>query len=361
MYMYLLLLMYLLLIGLFIYSNEQNSISKKTSIIKIFYVVSAGFSVWLVMALRSNTVGTDLLNYSFEFYNSEFYLNNHIRETELGYSYFNNFFNYFGFSYQMYIALIAGIFVISISHLYHSYSRNMILSFYLHITIGLFAISMSGLRQTIAIALSMLAFTFLVKRKHILYFFIVGLAYLFHNSAIVFLTLYFLREIRITKKNGFIFLSLCLMLFVFKSEIATIIQKMSPEKYLRYSDYTVNINPLVIIVMIAIPLTCLIFWPNDIANDNKYHRIMSIFFVMSCANFVVYFFASEIPLFERLSLYFIVFNTILIPNIISDISNRHIKTLALLTCILLPLIQFLISTPGGSYGIDEYKFFWEQY
>jgi len=322
-------------------------------------VLIPGFGIWLIMALRGNMVGTDILNYSFEFYNSEFYLDYKLRETEMGYSYFNNLFNNLGFGYQQYIALIAGIFIIAISYFYYNYSRYIFLSFYLHITIGLFSISMSGLRQTMAIAFSVIAFTFLEKNRVFLYFSAIGIAYLFHNSALIFLFLYFFRKVKISKKNGLLFLIVCLMIFIFKGAIATVVQMISPEKYHRYTDLVINVNYSVIFVMIAIPIVCLMFWPKNIEKDVNYHRNMSIFFVMSCINFVVYFLATEIPLFERLSLYFIIFNTVLIPNIISDIKSRHVRSLALLMCIVLPLIQFLISTPGGSYGIDNYKFFWE--
>lgn len=361
MYVYFLLFMHLLLFAMLTRSKENNKITTQSAHKRIFYVLIPGFSIWVVMALRSDMVGTDILNYSLEFYNSNFYLDYKIRKSEMGYSYFNNFFNILGFGYQQYIALIAGIFIIAISYFYYNYSRYIVLSFYLHITIGLFSISMSGLRQTIAIGLSIIAFTFLEKNKIFLYFLAIGVAYLFHNSALVFLLLYFFRKVKITKKNGLLFLTACLLIFNFKGTIAKVIQNVSPEKYLKYIENVANVNNLVIIVMIAIPVICLIFWPKNIDEDEKYHRNMSMFFVMSCINFVVYFLATEIPLFERLSLYFIIFNTVLIPNIVSDIANRNIRTLALLMCIVLPMIQFLISTPGGSYGIDNYKFFWERY
>ena len=83
------------------------------------------------------------------------------------------------------------------------------------------------------------------------------------------------------------------------------------------------------------------------------------FFIISCFNFVVYFLATKIVMLERILFYFMIYNSILIPNIIQGIKSKETRMIAKIACIILPLIQFIISTPGGSLGIDNYKFFWE--
>jgi len=74
---------------------------------------------------------------------------------------------------------------------------------------------------------------------------------------------------------------------------------------------------------------------------------------------VINIFALNIDMFARLTFYFITYNTVLIPNIIQGIKDRKIRLIAKTACIILPLIQFSIATPGGSLGIDKYIFFWE--
>ncbi|WP_064093142.1 EpsG family protein [Rossellomorea aquimaris] len=324
------------------------------------YVLIAGISLFVVMALRDVSVGTDILGYLNEYENGKYYLNNLIRDSELGYSYFNYALGQLGLNFQAYLAIIAAIFVITMSLLYYLYSKNILLSFYLHVTIGIFAMSMSGLRQTIAISLTILAFIYLIKNKKILFFIFVGIAYFFHNSAIVFLLVFFLRKIRINKKTGFIIYGLSCVAFIGRGLFGSLVQQLTPEKYIRYLDNTAYVNPLLIVVVMALPLACLFFWPKSSNEHNEdYIRVMSISFVLSCINFVVFFLAMEIPLFERISLYFMIYITLLIPNVIQGIKSKNIRVIAMMACIIFPLIQFIISTPGGSMGIDNYKFFWE--
>lgn len=120
----------------------------------------------------------------------------------------------------------------------------------------------------------------------------------------------------------------------------------------------IHVNPVVIVVAMMIPLACLLFWPRNDENE-EYNRAMSIFFILACINFIVYFLALEIKLFERMTFYLMIYNTILITNVVQGIRSKDMHMIAKIVCIILPLIQFILATPGGSLGIDNYRFFWE--
>lgn len=321
------------------------------------YIFIAGFSLFLLMSLRHFTVGTDLRSYYNEFLNAELFLS--LRPSEIGYSYFNYFFYKVGFNFQMYLTVIAAIIVYAISKLYLIFSKNIMLSYYLFVTLGLFAITLTGLRQSLAIAITIFAFTNLMKNKKVLFFILVIIAYFFHNSAIAFLIIYPIRNIKINNKMGFMLYFMALASYFAINIFVPIVWRISPERFVRrYMILESNINPLVVIVYILIPLAILLVWKFD--NRNKqFDAQITTMFIISLINMLVYFLATEIALFERVSLYFIVYNTILIPNVIETIRDREIKLLAKIICIVLPMIMFTISTPGGSAGIDNYKFFWK--
>ncbi len=322
------------------------------------YFIIAGTSLFFIMALRDVTVGTDTFSYYYEYQNADVYINNLFRPTELGYSYFNYVINRLGLGFQTFLAIIATFIVFSISILYYKYSKNILLSYYLFVTIGLFSMSMTGLRQTMAVSLTILAFIYLMKNKNALFFIFVGIAYFFHNSAIVFLLIFFLKKIRINKKIGAIIYIVSGMLFFMKGWLSLLIEYITPEKYLRYMSADTHINSLVIIIAMLIPLVCLLFWPKGSLDNEEHNKTMSLIFLISCLNFVMYFLALEINMFQRLSLYLIIYNGILIPNVIEGIKSKEIRMIAKIACIFFPLVQFIMSTPGGSFGIDEYKFFW---
>lgn len=327
---------------------------------KIYFVL-AGFSIFLLMALRNVSVGTDTIRYFYEFENAEFYINNLIRSSEKGYSFFNYLVNKLGISFQIYLSIISAFFIMVISKLYYKYSKNILMSYYLHVTIGLFAMSMTGLRQSLAISFTIIAFINLMKNKKIFFFLFVFVAYTFHNSAVAFIPVYFLKNIRLDRKKAIIIYLLSASLVFMKSWIANLIAIITPDRYSRYwlMQDSIHINPLVILVALAIPLVTIIFWPKADTERKLENESISILFILSCINFIIYFFALEVMLLERISLYFMVYNTVLIPNVIRTIKNKDIRRVGWAACIILPLLQFIITTPGGSLGIGEYKFFWE--
>jgi hypothetical protein len=331
----------------------QNGLRLKHNSKVYFYV--AGISLLLLMSLRGISVGTDLLGYQWEYENGLF------RNAEPLFSYFNYVLKELGISFQFYLTIIAVIVITAITLLYYKYSKNILLSYYLHVTIGLFAMSMTGLRQTIAVCLTIFAFVILMKNKKLLFFAFVGVAYFFHNSAIAFLLVYFIKNIRIKKKTGLIVYALSTLAFICKKWIVILVAYVTPVKYLKYLELAdFSVNPLVIIVSMAIPLACLVFWSDKIwGNNEEQKRVMSTLLIMSIFNMVINIFALNIDMFARLTFYFITYNTVLIPNIIQGIKDSKIRIIAKTACIILPLIQFSMATPGGSLGIDQYIFFWE--
>lgn len=350
---YIILLLYWGFFALILNQLFKNRIKSKNKI----YIIMAGGSLFLLMSLRHISVGTDLISYYSEYLNSELYLT--LRPSELGYSYFNYFFSNIGMNFQLYLSVIALITVGSISKLYLKFSQNIMLSYYLFVTLGLFGMTLTGLRQSLAIIITIFAFISLMENKKLLFFILVFVASLFHNSAISFLIVYLLKNIKLTRKKGFIIYFITLASYFGLDIFILVVEKLSPEQYLRkYMFLESNINPLVILVYLLIPLAVLLVW-KPTSKDKHFDSPMSAMFMISLMNILIYFLATEVALFERISFYFIIYNTILIPNAIETIRSRDIKLISKIACIVFPLIMFLISTPGGSLGIDNYKFFWE--
>jgi hypothetical protein len=320
------------------------------------YIIMAGGSLFLLMSLRHVSVGTDLIGYYYEYLNSELYLS--LRHNELGYSYFNHFFRNIDVNFQLYLSIIALITVFSISKLYLKFSHNIMLSYYLFITLGLFGMTLTGLRQSLAIMITIFAYTSLMENKRLKFFILVGLATLFHNSAIIFIVIYFIKKIKITKRKGIVLYILTLLSFFIKDILITLVITISPERYIRkYLIVESGVNPIVILVYVAIPIAVLLVWNRD-SMEEKIKESTSIMILMSLINIVIYFIAIDIPMVSRFSYYFMIYNTILLPNVIESIKSKDTKFIAKGVCIILSLIMFLMSTPGGSLGIDNYKFFW---
>ncbi|MFS7403404.1 EpsG family protein [Carnobacterium maltaromaticum] len=352
MQIYFILIFYWLCINLI--KNQINldfSLPKNKKYKKMF-VFFMGLGIFLVMSLRGEYVGSDLSNYKFQYYTDV------LRPTELAYSYLNNYLRDLNFSFQQYLALLALFCTLVLSILYYKYSKNIFFSFYLYLTIGMFAMSLTGLRQTIAVMFTALAFMLMRKNRPVLFIIFIFIAYYFHNSAIIFFPVYLVRKIKLNKKTATIVYLFSILTFIFRKNIASLSLMVVPEKYLKYSHSfeIINVNPIVIIVSLLIPLACLFFWKNI---DKKDENLMSIVFFFSCVTIVLNILSLEINLLERMSYYFSFYVMILIPNVIESIKNNKDRFIAKTLCLIFPLLNFIISTPGSSLKIDDYKFFWQ--
>lgn len=332
---------------------------------KIFYCIGSGLALLTVMGLRHPSVGTDTNQYIFKLnliyndFHNEYKL---IENSEWGYELLNILLNMIGVTNQAFLLIIAFIISLSFSLFYFKFSKNMFLSMYLHLTIGLFAMSMSGIRQTIAICFILLAFHYTVKGNFFKFITSVFLAYIFHNSAIVFFFVYFLRKIKVTRNRAIILLTVVTSSILFRKSFTPIIEFIMPERYIgRYELFSQTnlVNPMLIVIAIAVPTACLIFWRNIEMLGEKELQLFSILFIMSCINILMNILSLDSNMIGRVSFYFLVFNTVLIPNVISQIQDKRIRFFGYYFGIVLPLIQFVRSTPGGTYQIDHYKFFWQ--
>lgn len=99
---------------------------------------------------------------------------------------------------QLWLIATSAFFFFTFSKFVEKNSMDPYFSYFIFFTIfGLF--QMSGVRQSCAMAVLMMAFEQMKKKNLIKYLLLVGLAYLFHKSAIVFLPFYFIGKRKITK------------------------------------------------------------------------------------------------------------------------------------------------------------------
>ena len=304
-------------------------------------------SLFVLVGLRSTSVGTDTSAYEFEFYNAAI----DKRITEPGYSFVNFKLNEFGFSFKFFLILYSALLVGSITWLINTFSKDIFYSYILFFALGFMAFSMSGVRQTIALAFTMIAFIFLMKDKPIKFLFFVLLGSSFHIMTLSFLVVLLFYKWRLDLKAAFLIYALSFITFFVSAPILDYIEEVTGLVYfLYYRDTDSSINPLVTFMHIFIPLIALIFWPK------KLSRIYSVLYLLSIINLIIVLFALEIPMLNRLGLYFSLYSVILIPNIVADIDSKGLRLFTKTFGMVIPMLIFAISTPGNSVGIDNYEF-----
>lgn len=320
-------------------------------------------TLFLVMALRHYSVGVDTKQYLYRYNNIIYPLNFSILGMkEWGFHGIAAILKNSGVSNQGYIAIISLIIIVLYTRFYYKYSPNMFFSFYLHLTIGLFSLSLSGVMQAISVGIILIAFDYMIQDKPIHFIICVVVAYIFHNSAVFFLPVYFLRNIKIDRKKGFILLlSFCFALIMI-NPVMDIIKLIVPNQYASYlsPENASSANPLVIIVALGITTFCLFFMNEDDNLDTESYKLRSSLLIMSLINSFVNVLSFNASIISRIAFYFVPFNIILIPFIINRIRNKGTKYMTFILFLFLALAQFAISTPDGTTQIDKYIFFWEK-
>jgi len=325
----------------------------------LIFTIVAAISLITVMSLRDISVGTDLKTYFVEFQNSHLFWINKTRGHESGYDLLNLVFKNMNISFQGFIGFVSFLFVLPMSMMYYAYSKNVFLSFYLHVTIGLFQMTMSGLRQTIAISITILAVLFLMKDKWIPFIALVLIASYFHSSSLFVLFFLVLYKVKLNRKKAILvyLLTICLsFLLVSVFDISRIISLLIQGT--RYGIYLSIFHSTqsslgVIMESCLIPLFAIVYFPTN--SDLKESNIFSLFFLASCVNCSLNILALGIPLIERVGYYFVFYNTMLLSNTLESIYDKKTRDSGYVMLLVAGLIQMLLTFPDSFASIVPYR------
>ncbi len=250
---------------------------------------------------------------------------------------------------QMWLAFLSILYIVAIIYLISKESKNPYVSVIIFLSLGYFTFSLTGLRQALAMTLMVPAYFMAKRHKPIKFILIVLLAYLFHNTALIFLLIYPIRNLKFGWFHVF-FISACLVVSLFfKSQFKEFIGEVFKDSYLGgYSDNDKSLNFSGIIIQLAIFVFSLFYYKNITAKNKD------VLILYNCAFLGLSFQLFSIVVAEmfRVSMYFSIFNLILIPlAIVSEPKTRWQNIESILITVVL-LAYILIGR------VPEYSFFW---
>ena len=251
-------------------------------------------------------------------------------EIDLGYDVFTSTIKYCGGSIQtvfFLVSVLSSFFLFKSLKKYTPYPLNSILVYY-----GLlyFMLDMSGLRQALALAIFLFSCQYIHERKFYRFFLLIVLATLFHWSSIVLLPLYFVCSRRLSLFTIVAFMIPALIIFFFSIRwldaiITLILPFFSNESlltkgyiYTTTTEFTggwkLNLTTIFNISLSLAILILLITYRQELETRFKY---FNLFFNLFFIQLVIYFSCSELPeIAERMKLFFVVANVILLPYFI---------------------------------------------
>lgn len=201
----------------------------------------------------------------------------------------------------------------------------------------LFLTHLSSIRQTIALCIFCIAVRFIIKRKFIIYLFLVIIAAAFHQSAIILIPVYFLASNSKLNKKGIVICTSVLMLLLFTPLFNTISYKLLelfPRNYTHYFEQGVQSSLRSAILSGVIYLIIIL-------NINKLEGRQLVYGKLSLISAVISILAIKVSMMTRIGMYFDIFIIVTIPNIMELNKNRISKKLIFMIVLIIYLGRYI--------------------
>lgn len=330
-----------------------NSILK----IKKKYLFFMGIML-LIASLRDVSVGTD----------TEFYvkLYNNIRNIsliniltlstriEIGYLILNKIISlFFKNNFKFFILILSLIIYIPFFIILKKESKDIYFSLFLFLGLRYYYFFLSGLRQSLSIVLIFASFYFFKRNQNFKFLILNILAYFFHKTAIIFLPVFMLKEIKFEKKyiNRVLFMGVIYILI--GDKLLLIVTKTLKLEY--YSGYITSSNffgrfELTLVLQFFYSLVMLFFQQRiqERKQDNLINWITLLGVFMNLVSLTG-------SVLARLALYYNIFMIVIIPNSLVKKPNKILKIIVI-TFILINHFVILYFRPEWN-NVASYKMF----
>ncbi len=290
-------------------------------------------SIYLLMILKAPLTG-DYSRYAYNFLDTankslQFYWE---RGTEAGFYILTKLIGDLHYSVFFYFAVTSAFLCLSLFFFLKRFAVNKKYAVYFYYTIGLFAFSLAGLRQALAMSVCLFAYESARKRKAIPFLLLVGAAFFLHKSALFFLPAFFVGQVPWKKKYHLLILTAYAIVGIFFQRLyAWITDWMNYD----YSIESTGNGGIFLLILLVIAFLGVVYRQRLMdANPD------SLFFLnMHFAVILLWIFRMFTRTAERPTFYYLYASVILLDRILSlksekDEEERTRKLLVLLSVLL---------------------------
>lgn len=315
----------------------------------------------ILVALRHPRVGNDTINYIHFFKQIARADWNQIQWNSLepGYQLFNKVISLVSDNPHFFLA-VAGIAVSVMLFLpYHRMCVDAPLTIILFCNMSIFFMMFSGIRQMMAIGISMIAYMFVRQRRAILFLLSVGIAMSFHTSAFMLLFMYPLYHVKVTKKWAIYTIPVLLIAFMFNRQIFSVLGTFL-ESHSKYSTDITMTGAYSMLLLFVIFAVFSFVVPDDLHLDEETIGLRNFLLLA----LVIQLFAPLNYLAMRMNYYYLVFIPLLLPRIIACAGTRYRNIAAgarIIMCLFFFAYFFVRAKSGITLHTIPYHFFWEYY
>lgn len=204
--------------------------------------------------------------------------------------------------------------------------------------LGLYAFFIAGIRQTAAISIVLISYKYLKDGKLIKFLFCIAVAYLIHNSSILFIIAYPLRYIRVRWWFPVVLVGLYIASSTIQIDgIVQLAELLFKDRFAAYgTSYESTQNASAFLIQLV--LYMIVFYKiQPLAKKDPTNNIL---FVLATIGLFFQSLAGMLAEMSRISLYFCVFDVILVPRALAEYNANIrpiINTAFIVTCLILLL------------------------
>ena len=263
-------------------------------------------------------------------------------------------------NHTLYLLAIAAFVTYSFSKFVYKYSKNPLFSYIVYFSLNYYSICFQMLRHAVAISILLFSYDSLINRKVLKFILIVLFASCFHSSAIVFLLAYPIANLKIGLKQLMIISAALGGVFLLRNQILDIIGLVVNTSFKQYVSYgfTTNERGLSItgtLILIVIYLTEL-FLLFPLNSENKQ---ITMLLNLSVAGIMFMAMSMIIGEFHRISMFFGMSNTILLPNAWYKYNSSDKKAGNIIIILTESFLIFYFLFFGlRNTDLLNYRFFW---
>lgn len=220
---------------------------------------------------------------------------------------------------KVYFFIIAAVQAYLLFRVYRKYSTRYVLSFFLFIaSTDFFSWMFNGMRQFTAVTITLLAFEFILNKKYVRAIFIVLIASLFHQSALLVIPFIFIVQGEAWNKKTLFFIVLVVVVLSSIEQFTGLLDNMLQETQYEnvVSDWIQGeddgTNVLRVLVYAIPTILSLVGLRYIQAENSKLINICTNMSVISTCLYIISMFTSGIFI-GRLPIYFSLYNYILLP------------------------------------------------
>lgn len=319
--------------------------TKKSKCIFIFLFL------FLISAIKSVPANSDLRNYvhlySICLENSfgdlfHAYLNGTIKDW--GFCAIARVFGLAGLSEQIWMVFIAAVFAAACAWFIYKYSDEPYMSLLLVMALY-FSFTLSGLRQTMALACLLICFHWIAERKLLPYLLTLVIAALFHSTALIFLPAYWFARMKIGWKQPVIVAVALVFVNVFPDVFRAMIGWLFEDTYLEYYETrTASLSWSGFVIQLFVLAFCVVFrwiYLQNVGKRSTNMKQIDMMLNLMVVGLALQSFSTVVAECFRSSYYYSMFCIAAVPNVIVETTrgkNKLITNALTGMCLLLYML-----------------------